>query len=252
MATRQAGETRSSAVRALALLGAFDDRHRVLTLTALARRAGLPLATAHRLLADLTEQRLLVRRPDQAYEIGARIWHLGLLSPQTALRDAALPHMHDLVATTGHTAHLAVLDGTRALVLERLPGTRSLPTRHPPGRHLPLHCTAIGKALLAHAPADTRTQVLAELIPNTPHTITEPRVLQRQLDQVLRTGLARGAQEHRLGVSSVAVPVTDHSGLVAALGLVAPLSIPFVSTTVRPLRDAAAAVGQSVRDGAES
>ncbi len=237
---------RSSAVRALALLSAFDERHRVLTLTALARRAGLPLSTAHRLLAGLTEQRLLVRRPDQAYEIGARIWHLGLLAPQTALREAALPHMQDLVAATGHTAHLAVLDGTRALVLERLAGTRSLPTRHTPGRSLPLYCTAVGKALLAHAPAETRSQVLAALTPFTAHTVTDARVLSRQLEQIRRSGMARSAQEHRKGVFSLAMPIIDHSGLVAALGLLAPLSSPWLNTTVRPLRDAAAAVSQSL------
>ena len=247
MSTRQAGETRSSAVRALALLSAFDDRHRSLTLTSLARRAGLPLSTAHRLLAELTEARLLVRRPDQAYEIGARIWHLGLLSPQTALREAALPHMQDLVAATGHTAHLAVLDGTRALVLERLAGTRSLPTRHSPGRFLPLHCTGVGKALLAHAPAPIRTQVLAELAPHTAHTVTDPRTLGRQLEQVRRSGVARSAQEHRLGVFSLAMPIVDHSGLVAALGLLAPVSSPWLSSTVKPLRDAAAAVASSLR-----
>lgn len=247
MSTRQAGETRSSAVRALALLGAFDERHRALTLTALARRAGLPLSTAHRLLAELTEERLLVRRADQRYEIGARVWHLGLLSPQTALREAALPHLQDLVAATGHTAHLAVLDGAQALVLERLAGTRSLPTRHSPGVSLPLHCTAVGKALLAHAPAEIQAAVLADLKPHTAHTITDPRVLTRQLEQVRRTGLARSAQEHRLGVFSLAMPIIDHNGLIAALALIAPLSSPWLSSTVRPLRHATAAVAQSLR-----
>lgn len=246
---RQAGETRSGTARALALLGAFDERHRVLTLTALARRAGLPLATASRMLIDLAAERLLVRRGDGAYEIGARIWHLSLLSPQTALREAALPHLQDLVATTGHTAHLAVLDGTGALVLERLAGTRSLPTRHTPGLRLPLHCTAVGKALLAHAPAEVYAAVAAELTRHTAHTITDATVLGRQLDQVRRTGVARSAQEHRIGVFSLAMPILAGSGPLTAVGLIAPLSSPRLSETLPPLRNATAAIAATVLCG---
>ncbi|HET9138372.1 IclR family transcriptional regulator [Actinophytocola sp.] len=246
MSTRRAGETRSGLTRAVALLDAFDDAHRVLTLTALARRAGLPIATAHRLLADLTSARLLVRRPDGGYEIGARVWHLGLLSPHTALREAALPYLQDLVATTGHTAHLAVLDGAGALVLERLAGTRSLPTRHTPGLRLPLHCTAVGKALLAHAPAETRTCVLAGLDPHTRYTITDPCVLRRQLDQIRGSGVARSTQEHRLGVFSLAMAITGGSGPLAAVGLLAPLSSPRLSETLPPLRHATAAITASI------
>ena len=246
MVARRAGESRSGTARALAVLGAFDHAHRALTLSEIARRADLPPATAHRIIAELDAGRLLVRRADGAYEIGARGWHLGLLAPQTALREAALPHLQDLVTSTGHTVHMAVLDGPAALVLERLAGSRTLPTRHTPGTRLPLHCTAVGKALLAHAPPGVRAATLAGLSRHTAYTVTDRRAVERQLDQIRRTGIARSAQEHRLGVSSIAMPIIDHTGLVAALGLLAPLTSPRLGNTLAPMRAAAAAITQSL------
>jgi DNA-binding IclR family transcriptional regulator len=236
------GEARSGTARALAVLAAFDHTHRVLTLSEIARRADLPLSTAHGLVAELDCGRLLARRPDGAYEVGAQGWQLGLLAPQTALREIALPHLQDLVTVTGHTVHLAVLDGPGALVLERLAGSRTLPTRHTPGIRLPLHCTAVGKALLTHAPAPVRASALAGLARYTAYTVTDRRALDRQLEQIRRTGVARSAQEHRLGVSSVAVPIIGPGGLLAALGLLAPLASPRLGNVVAPLWTAAAAI----------
>lgn len=233
---------RSVTVRATSLLNAFDTEHRALNLSQLSRRSGLPLATVHRLAADLVESRLLVRRLDGRYEIGALLWRLGRLAPPTELRELALPHLQDVVVTTGHTVHLAVLEGTRALVIERLAGTKTVPTRHSPGDDVPLYCTAVGKALLAYADPALIDRVAGDLSPHTAYTITSPAVLHRQLDEIRRTGLARSAQEHRLGVSSLAVPVHGHDGVVAALGLLAPLRAPRLADALPHLRAASASV----------
>src|SRR3954469_1986221 len=110
MVGRRAVESPAGTARALAVLSAFDHGHRSLTLSDVARRADLPLATTSRLLAELDAGRLLSRRPAGTYEIGVRGWYLGLLTWHTTLREAALPHLQDLVTATGHTVHLAVLD----------------------------------------------------------------------------------------------------------------------------------------------
>lgn len=230
-------------LRAVAVLGAFDAEHRCQTLSQLSRRSGLPLATVHRLAADLVAGRLLMRRGDGRYEIGARMWQFGLLAPASDLRELALPHLQDLVTATGHTVDIAVLDGARALVIERLAGTRTLPTRHTPGGRLPLHCTALGKVLLAYAPMSLAEEVMGELRRYTAYTLTDPSTLYRQLDAIRRTGMARSAQEYRLGVSSVAVAVNGHEGVVAAIGLLAPLTNPRLPGALPHLRAAAASVG---------
>jgi DNA-binding IclR family transcriptional regulator len=100
----------------------------------------------------------------------------------------------------------------------------------------------VGKVLLAFAPTSLVDDVMGNLTRLTAYTVTDSRVLQGQLDGIRRTGLARSTQEHRRGVSSVAVPVHGPEGVVAALGLLAPLSNPRVAGALPHLRAAAASV----------
>jgi DNA-binding IclR family transcriptional regulator len=209
--------------RALALLGAFDDDHRRLTLTALAERAELPLPTAHRLVAELVAWGALARAPDGAYVVGRRLWDVGLLAPaRTDLRELASPYLHDLYGATLATVHLAVRDGTEVLYLDRLRGNASVPIVSTVGSRLPLHATGVGKVLLAHAPAEVQQQVMGHLTRVTPYTITQPGRLRRQLARVLRDGYATTVEEMSLGACSVAVPVRSGARVVAALGMVVP------------------------------
>jgi DNA-binding IclR family transcriptional regulator len=211
--------------RALSLLDAFDETHQALTLSQIARRSGVPLATAQRRLVDLVDGRLLSRRRDGLYEIAARMWHLGQLSRLTSMRETALPYLQDLVASTGHTAHIAVLDGLGALVFDRISGSRSMPTRHSPGSRLPLYCTGVGKVLLAFAPPEIRDQALRAMVPQTGYTITDPKIMTQQLAEIRRSRISHSRQEHRPGVSSIAAPVFLSGSVVASVGLLAPLKM---------------------------
>ena len=208
--------------RVLDLLGAYDEQHRSLSLSALARRAGLPLATAHRLVAELVRGNALVRRSDGEYVIGRRIWDLGLLAPvETGLRHAASPFLHDLYGATLATVHLAVRDGCLALYVERVSGHASVPVVSQVGSRLPLHATGVGKVLLAYAPERVRTSVLEGLTRVTPYTVTQPGRLLDQIRRVHSDGYATTSEEMSLGACSVAVPVRDPGGdVVAALGIV--------------------------------
>ncbi|GAB3268496.1 IclR family transcriptional regulator [Kineosporia babensis] len=219
----------SVTARALALLSAFDERHRRLTLTELARRAGLPLATAHRLTGELLSWGALERLSPGSpyYVIGRRIWDLGLLAPvQSGLRQVASPFLHDIYAATLATVHLAVRDGDEVLYVDRLSGHQSVPVVSEIGSRLPLHCTGVGKVLLAHAPADVQRRVLGDLRRITPYTITQPGRLSAQLERTRREGYAQTVEEMSLGGCSVAVPIrrptTGKVEVVAALGLVVP------------------------------
>ena len=245
MAVVRSAPGESVTFRALRLLDAFDERHRVLSLSQIAARAGIPLATAQRRLVDLVDGRLLARRADGRYEVGARMWHLGQLARPATMREAVLPHLQDLVSLTGVTAHIAVLDGLGALVVDRIVGSRTLSTRHSPGGRLPLHCTAVGKVLLAFAPDVVQQQALRMLAGKTRFTITDPHAIRHQLDDVRRTRLAASSQEHRLGVSSIAAPVFNGPDVIAAIGLLAPLES-HVGAAAEPLRRCAAAMGASV------
>jgi len=210
--------------RALALLGAFDPDHRRLTLSEMARRAGLPLATAHRLAGELTGWGALDRQPGGEYVVGRRMWDLGLLAPvQSGLRQAASPFLHDLYGTTLATVHLAVRDGSEVLYIDRLAGHVSVPVVSGTGSRLPMHATGVGKVLLAYAPDDVVVDVLGRLTRVTPYTITQPARLLEQLRRVRTEGYATTGEEMSAGACSVAVPVRGPDGeVVAALGIVVP------------------------------
>jgi DNA-binding IclR family transcriptional regulator len=207
--------------RSLSLLGAFDETHRQLSLTELARRAGLPITTTHRLAGELLVWGALSRGSNGEFAIGRRIWDLGLLAPVPAgLAQLASPYLHDLYAATLATVHLAVRDDDCVLYLDRLSGHASVPIVSTVGSRLPLFATAVGKVLLAHAPDDVQQSVLSNLHRITPYTITQPGTLRRQLTRVLREDHATAVEEMSLGACSVAVPIRQEQTVVAALGIV--------------------------------
>ena len=235
--------------RALALLGAFDEQHRRLTLTELAQRAALPVPTTHRLVGELVAWGALARTASGEYVVGRRLWDLGLLAPvQTGLRQLASPFLHDIYAATLATVHLAVRDGAEVLYLDRLAGHASVPVVSTIGSRLPLHSTGVGKVLLAHAPPDVQAAALARLVRITPYTITQPGTLRRQLARAVRDGYATTVEEMSLGACSVAVPIRRGEDVVAALGIVVPSLKKDRPRLVAALQVAARGVGRLLTD----
>jgi DNA-binding IclR family transcriptional regulator len=129
--------------------------------------------------------------------------------------------MNDLYEATHENVHLAVLDGTEALYVEKLSGRRAMPVRTRRGGRLPLHATAVGKVLLAYAPESLfRATVEAGLDRYTAHTIIAPGHLRRALAEIRRTGIAYAREELTVGTLSVASAVLDpDGGPVAALSV---------------------------------
>jgi len=227
MAGRSATPGRSVTSRAVAILDAFSAAAPRLSLSEIAHRSGTPLTTAHRLLAELTDWGALTRRADGRYEIGRKLWDLGLLAPvQLELRQVAAPFLSDVHTTIRDTVHLAVRDGLSALYVERISGRESVPVVSSVGSRLPLHATGVGKVLLAAAPADVVEQALRSPARLTRSTVVEPGRLRRELAEVRRRGYARTSEEMSAGAASLAVPVQveGRSGpvVVAALGIVVP------------------------------
>lgn len=208
--------------RLLAVLDCFDVDHRELTLTEIAQRAELPLSTARRLITELTEWGGLERLPSGSYRIGVRLWQVGSLAPQARnLREAALPYMHDLFQATRENVQLAVLDGIQALCIEKITGSKAVPTVTHVGGRLPLHTTGVGKIFLAFSPRDLLEAAVAQgLDRSTIHSITEPGRLATALERVRHTGLAYSYEEMTLGAISVASPIIHAGRLSGAIGIV--------------------------------
>jgi DNA-binding IclR family transcriptional regulator len=251
MAGGAATPGRSVTSRALAVLDAFTAATPRLTLSEIAGRADLPLTTAHRLLGELTAWGALTRRPDGRYEVGRRLWDLGLLAPvQLELRQVAAPFLLDVHTATRETVHLAVREDTSALYVERISGRESVPVVSQVGSRLPLHATGVGKVLLAWAPDDVVERALTAPARATRHTVVEPGRLRRELAEVRRRGYARTAEEMTLGASSVAVPIPATRGggqvVVGALGVVVPSHRRDPTRLVPVLEVAARGIGREV------
>ncbi|NPC97026.1 IclR family transcriptional regulator [Nocardioides sp. zg-DK7169] len=215
----------SSVAKAGLLLEAFRGPDRVLGVSELARRSGLWKSTAHRLLAEL-EAIGFVEREGTGYRLGLQLFELGVrvgAYRPGGLRDLAIGELSQLHVATGLTAHLAVLEGRDIVYLEKVHHRRT--TRLPPvvtgpGVRHPATCSALGKALLAHAsPEVIGDQFRTGLPRRTPYSITEPGRLLRELATVRETGVAREHEEMAIGAVAVASPVLAHGSSVAAISL---------------------------------
>ena len=251
MAGRSSTPGRSVTSRALAVLDAFTSSTPRLSLTEIADRSGTPLTTAHRLLGELAGWGALVRRPDGRYEVGRKLWDLGLLAPvQLELRQVAAPFLLDVHTTIRDTVHLAVRDGLHALYVDRISGRDSVPIVSQVGSRLPLHATGVGKVLLAAAPPEVVEEALRSLTPQTRHTVVDPVRLRRELAEVRRRGYARTSEEMSPGAASLAVPVQVEGRsapvVVAALGVVVPPRRRDLLRVVPVLEVAARGIGRAL------
>ena len=211
--------------RAFSVLDTFDANHRHQSLAQITRRSGLPLTTVHRLIQELVTQGALERTSDGSYEIGRKIWSLGILaSLHSDLREIALPYMEDLYQLGNDAVQIGVLDGFRCLIVERIAGSRTLSVISKPGARLPLHASGVGKVLLAYGSKDLQQAVLDSLDRYTDKTITNADALKKQLKNIKDQGFAHSEEELVAGARTLAAPIFGPGNkVVAALGIVTPV-----------------------------
>ena len=239
---------RSVTARAFAVLDSFDAKHRRQSLTSISRRTDLPLTTVHRLVHELEKNSALVRGSDGGYEIGSKIWRLGILaSVHSELREVALPYMEDVYELGNVAVQIAVLDGLRCLVVERIAGSRTMSVVSKPGARLPLHATGVGKVLLAFGSQELQSAVLNSLDRYTDKTITDADKLNSQLETIRSQGFAHTHEELAAGATSVAFPLRGKGGkVIAALGMVSPSDSTEISRLVPSMQVTAAALSRKL------
>jgi DNA-binding IclR family transcriptional regulator len=212
---------RSVVSRVAAILMAFGNggTH---TLTELARRAGLPISTTHRLVGDLVSRRVLERTAGGEYRVGLPLRMIGglALSSSPPLLEQALEVIADVAAVTGTAARVGVLDSRRAVVAVTGPGRT--PADGYAEDPTPAHASALGRVLLAFSPAEVVDEVIATARTTTGGVPFSPDRLRRLLatTRLTRVAVHRDAQDGRC---QVAVPVFGTGGsLLAALEATVP------------------------------
>lgn len=213
--------------KALRLLGLLGDHPHGAGLSELARAAGFPVSTTHRLLGSLQREGFVAADEEsRRYSLGLRLFELGhRVSHARGFAGVALPVMHQVTLLTREPTLLAVLDHGRQLYVHYVEGPQQVQITGEPGRRGPLHCTAMGKCLVAFQDAERADRLVAELaLPRlTAHTITDRRRFAEEITAVRQRGYAVADEEHEIGIRAVGVPVRGTDGVaIAALSTAAP------------------------------
>jgi DNA-binding IclR family transcriptional regulator len=190
-------------------------------LVALAETLGLNRSTAHRLAATLVEYRYLSFVPRVGYALGPKLLELGYQArQQTSLTRLARGHLDALAASTGDTVHLGVLEGMRALYLDKIPGSRRVEVSSRIGERQPLRSTGLGKALILDE-SEERLRELYEYETREGNSYSVPMgEWLRRMKDYARQGHTLDLEENEDRIRCVAAPVRDAGGkIVGALSV---------------------------------
>lgn len=246
------GSSLTSLRKAFSLLGTVTNAPQPLTIAEAAAAAKISRPTGYRIVEALVAEDYLSQDSFGRLHIGLAALPLAAKVLDThRMRMEALPALQDLSKSTGRRANLGVLYRGRVL---HIAGAEkpSLPVRYARfGKIVPLHCTAMGKALLAYYPEE-RVKALIEaqgMKAYTPNTIISYRKLTKELAEVRKNGFAVCNEEHVPGLFAVAAMVWQGGGPVASLGLLG-RDLPSVLATSDKVRQAAELISHRL-DGAD-
>ncbi|MGD0740004.1 MAG: IclR family transcriptional regulator [Terracidiphilus sp.] len=212
--------------RAFAVLDLLGESETPLGLAQVAASLQLHKSTAHRFLMVLERHRMVERTVNGKFRLGLRLFDFGNRAiEQYDLRDRAQPHLRRLVAETEETAHLALLEAARVIYIDKIEPSRSVRMITRIGASNPVHCTSVGKAILAFLPPERATEILKRVRFErmTTRTIATPEALRAELEKTRRRGYAVDDEELEEGLRCIAVPVLDAQRLpVAAVSVSGP------------------------------
>lgn len=214
--------------KGLNLLLALGEHPQGSGLSRLASDVGLPPSTAHRLLNSMIQSGFVNFDEEvRQYSLGLRVFELSSrVSLVETLSEVALPVMRRLTEVSGEQTLMAVRRDLELVYLEKVEGPHQLQNNAPIGARGPLHCSSMGKAVLAWLPIEEMEEAITRLdmVRRTPHTITDRTRLLEELERARQLGYTTNEQENELGVRSVAVPVLDPRGRPAcAICITAPV-----------------------------
>jgi IclR family pca regulon transcriptional regulator len=233
--------------RGLAVIQAFTNQSRQMSISQVSYKTGLTRAAVRRYLHTLTVLGYANCHDGTRYSLSAKIASLGNAylsgSPLSGVAQPILDRLSDAI---GEASSLAVRDGMDIVYIARATSSRILSPSLNVGGRLPCYATSIGLVLLAHLPAAELDDYLARVsfVPYTRKTIVSVEALRQALARVHEDGYAISDQQIEAGLTSIAVPVRDRAGsVVSGINVLAPTSrvtVARLRTRVLPLLQEAA------------
>lgn len=235
-----------SLARGLKLLDLLSKSEQGVGITEAAAWLAVDKSSALRLLQTLTQYGYTEKDSEtRKYTLGAQLLNLSRFAlARMPLRETARIYLLELVKLTGECAHLGVIFKNKVLYIDQVDSPATLRVNTEVGQIAPLHCTALGKVLLAFGSAEIPSQ----LDSFTEHTIIDPVDLITSLEKVRKQGYAEDLQEYNEGVCCLAAPIFDfRQRVIGSLGISGPssrLTLP----RMRELSDVVTNTAQNLSD----
>jgi DNA-binding IclR family transcriptional regulator len=195
-----------------------------ISLTELSSLLHMPKSTTYRYLATLLELHVAARDNDH-FRLGTKVIELaGSFLASNDIRMESGPILEEMAEKTGETVHLAVPSGTEVVYIAKVESKHTLGMSSHIGSRLPMHCTALGKSILAFSGPDLIQAMLSGPSQSrTPNTITSNEVLETELDRIRTQGFAIDNEENEVGICCVGAPILDYTGkAIAAMSISGP------------------------------
>lgn len=236
--------------RALTIIQLVSKRKEGLGVTELAALLEINKSSVFKLLSTLVHHGFIEQDTEtKRYRLGYKYLELSsILLESIDLRSQASPFLKELEQLTNEVIHLVVYDQGEAVYIEKLEGNETLRTHSQIGRRAPIHCTSVGKAILAHLSEGEVHSILDKhgLPKHTDHTITDKEKFLEELKKVNREGYAVEIEENEVGISCIAVPIFDHRGRITAAVSISGPTLRMTNERLTELREVITKVGQKI------
>ncbi|MDM5199309.1 MULTISPECIES: IclR family transcriptional regulator [Fictibacillus] len=208
-----------SVSRALDIITLVSLKKGGLGVTEIAKQIDINKSSVYRILSTLVLYGYIEQDKETGrYKLGYKFLEVSSkLLESIDLRAEAKPFLQELEDETNEVVHLVVFDQGEVVYIEKLDGNETLRMHSKVGKRAPMHCTSVGKAILASLPANEVVEILQRkgMPKHTDKTITDKGLFLEELNQVRQKGYALDLEENETGITCIAVPIYDHLGTVA-------------------------------------
>jgi DNA-binding IclR family transcriptional regulator len=213
-----------SIIRAMTLLEHIAREGHQTGISQISKSVGLHKSTSFGILYTLETLDYVIRDGEGRYSLGAKVCDFyDAYQRNTNLHQIALPYLLKLRDIAQETVHLVIREGNHAVYIDKIDGPYYMSIVSQIGARARMHCSGVGKAILAHMDDKERDEVLSgEMVALTPHTITSPEVLRKHLQTIREHGYSTDNQEIEEGLRCIAAPLFGPDTVVGAISISGP------------------------------
>ncbi|SFB13739.1 MULTISPECIES: IclR family transcriptional regulator [unclassified Bacillus (in: firmicutes)] len=239
-----------SVSRALDIITIVSMKKGGIGVTEIAKQIDINKSSVYRILSTLVQYGYIEQDSETGrYKLGYKFLEVSTkLLDSIDLREEAKPFLLELENETNEVIHLVVYDQGEVVYIEKLEGNETLRMHSKVGKRAPMHCTSVGKAILAHLPSSVVLEILERrgMAMHTEHTITDKDQFLKELIQVKQKGYALDLEENETGITCIAAPIFDHLGkVIAAISISGP-TIRMTDERMESLQDRMIEIGKQI------